>query len=602
MKTKHLFIAIFSLSVLLLVSCSKGIYLASGKYVIVIPEKASAVEQQAASEFQRLIALSNPNAPKIEIVNDAAASKRKHEIVIGNVANRPLPNATQNLQRDGFTIQTSDNKLFIKGGLRKGTLYGVYSFFETYLGYRCYAPGVLKYPSLETIKIPDNLNDTQIPVNTFRNDFYLAVLKDQFYADWHKAQYNEPEWGLFVHTFNILVPPDVYFKEHPEYYSLIDGKRSTEQLCLSNPDVLKIVVENLAKRIKDNPEALYWSVSQNDNGQHCLCDKCAALDEAAQSPSGSIIPFVNEVAKQFPDKIISTLAYWYSRKAPVNKIHIEPNVNIMLCTIECLRHKPIENEDTSVNLNHGDKGPFADDLKAWGELSHNILLWDYVTNFAHFLTPFPNLRTLQPNIQFFVRNGVVAHFPEGNPCSVNGEFEKLRSYLLAKLLWNPDADVEAETKDFLTGYYEEATPFIEEYIKTTHDELEKSGLPLGIYQHPYDHFEKGFLRAELATKYEELFDKAEVAVASEPDVLLRVKIARLPITYAFFEIAKKLGAKDTRTFETVNGAIKVKPEILDKLQKFRDVCNSAEISYLHECWETPDAYYNATKRFLEEIK
>jgi len=163
-------------------------------------------------------------------------------------------------------------------------------------------------------------------------------------------------------------------------------------------------------------------------------------------------------------------------------------------------------------------------------------------------------------------------------------------------------DVEAEMKDFLTGYYEEAAPFIEEYIKTIHDELEKSGLPLGIYQHPYDHFEKGFLRAELAAKYEQLFDKAEAAVASQPDVLLRVQIARLPITYAFFEIAKRLGTADTRTFETVNGAPKARTAAINKLKQFKDVSNRAKITYLHECWESPDAYYTATLNFLETIK
>ena len=596
---KHFFITIVSILAFLLTSCERNAVLTSGKYTIVIPENATETERKAAAEFQRLIALCHPSIT-IEIVTDAK-KPQKYEIVIGST-NRTLPYATGDLQRDGFTIQTKDGKLYIRGGSRKGTLYGVYSFFENCLGYRCYAPDVMKYPSLDKVIIENGLNDTQIPVNTFRNDYYYAVNRDQFYADWHKAQYNEPEWGLFVHTFNNLLPPDEYFKDHPEYFSLIDGKRSPEQLCLTNPDVLQIVIDNLGKRIKEKPDALYWSVSQNDNGRHCLCDKCRALDDAAQSPSGSIIPFVNEVAKKFPDKIISTLAYWYSRKAPVNNLKIEPNVNIMLCTIECLRHRPIETEDTSINLNHGDKGPFEEDLKAWGKLSNNILLWDYVTNFAHFLMPFPNLHTLQPNVQFFVRNGVVAHFPEGNPCTFNGEFEKLRSYLIAKILWNPDVDVEAEMDDFLTGYYEEAAPFIEEYIQTIHNELEKSGLPLGIYQRPYDHFEKGFLRTELADKYEQLFDRAEADVASKPDVLQRVKIARLPITYAFFEIVKVLGIKDTRAFETVSGYPKVRSAVIDKLKHFRDICNLANITYLHECWESPDAYYAATLNFLENIR
>ena len=51
--------------------------------------------------------------------------------------------------------------------------------------------------------------------------------------------------GSVVHTYEVLVPPEKYGKTNPEYYSLIDGKRNpVTQLCLSNPDVLTLVVQN----------------------------------------------------------------------------------------------------------------------------------------------------------------------------------------------------------------------------------------------------------------------------------------------------------------------------------------------------------------------
>src|SRR5690606_34908750 len=116
-----------------------------------------------------------------------------------------------------------------------------------------------------------------------------------------------------------------------------DGKHSQPeaQLCLSNPEVLEIICENLKKEMVKKPDALYWSVSQNDNVNYCRCDECAALDAkyAAFQPEekmlsthsggsysalgmGSLLTFINQVADRFPDKIISTLAYQYTRVPP----------------------------------------------------------------------------------------------------------------------------------------------------------------------------------------------------------------------------------------------------------------------------------------------
>src|SRR5688500_16538437 len=169
---------------------------------------------------------------------------------------------------------------------------------------------------------------------------------------------------MWVHTFNELVPPEMYFEEHPDYFSLVDGKRMPRQLCLTNPNVLQITVQNLRKKIARNPEAKYWSVSQNDNREFCTGEKCKAIDDREGSPSGSILSFVNQVADQFPDKMISTLAYEYGRRAP-KTIVPRDNVNIMLCSIEIHRDKPTTQDTTSAD--------FARDVKEWGKIAKDII-------------------------------------------------------------------------------------------------------------------------------------------------------------------------------------------------------------------------------------
>ena len=169
-----------------------------------------------------------------------------------------------------------------------------------------------------------------------------------------------------MHTFGKLVPWQDYFKTHPEYFSEMNGRRNIDQLCLSNPEVLKLTIENLKKEMALQPNEKYWSVSQNDNFSYCQCEKCTKIIAEEGSPSGPIIRFVNEVATQFPDKIISTLAYQYSRKAPIVSKPAK-NVQVMLCTIELNRSKSIEEDKGSES--------FKNDIIEWGkaslqELSH----------------------------------------------------------------------------------------------------------------------------------------------------------------------------------------------------------------------------------------
>lgn len=583
-------------------SCTKTLTLASGdrsNYIIVIPSQATEMEQKAAAEFQRLFQLSSSVILPIEADTLPAQAR---EIIIGQTSRTRSVTDTSDLQTDGFTIRTDKKNLIIQGGSEKGVLYGVYTFFDKYLGYRCYSPTVFKYPTLSKVVIPSGIDDTEIPVNTYRNVFY-AVANDPFYADWHKLDLMKPEWGMWVHTFSQLASPDSFFTKHPEYFALVHGERvgrQTEthlcaQLCLSNPDLLQTVVANLEKRMAEQPEALYWSVSQNDTyadqPYNCTCEACKALDQAAGAPSGSIITFANQVAERFPDKMISTLAYRYSRTAPKG-IQPADNVNIMLCDIECNREKPIESDSTSAS--------FRKDFEQWGQLAKSILMWDYIIQFSNLMAPYPNLRTLQPNMQYFVKNGVTAQFQQGN-ISQGGEFCELRPYLVARLLWNPDVDIQAELTDFLSGYYEEGAPYIAEYINLMHDELEKSGLPLTIYGKPMDHFEKGYMRTDLAVHYEQLFDEAEKAVAAKPEVLERVQVARMPLTFSLFEIAKARGRAEDRVFEQVDGKWQVRAEAYARLDALHKLCNKVGVQNFVEGGISPDDYYRATQDVLTAL-
>ncbi|MEM6379007.1 MAG: DUF4838 domain-containing protein [Bacteroidota bacterium] len=388
--------------------------------------------------------------------------------------------------------------------------------------------------------------------------------------------------GARVHTFHRFLPADEYFEDHPEYYALVNGKRRPTQLCLTNPEVLELVIQKVGQLFEENPDYSIISVSQDDNTQYCQSDSAKIVNEKAGSPAGTMIAFVNEVAKAFPDKTISTLAYQYTRKAPKG-IKPEGNVLITLCSIECDRSAPIA-------ANCSD---FAKDLQEWGALTDNIRIWDYTTQFTNFLAPFPNLRTLQPNVQTFRDNNAKWIFEQhsNNP----SELFELRSYLTAKLLWNPDLDFKAEMNDFLDKYYGAAGPFIGQYIEKVHDELaQDSTFFLFLYGDPSQGF-NSFLSAENLSQYHQLYDQAEAAVKDDPILLKRVKTARLSVDYAGLEAARKnLSAQFS---------IQQNPEwAKERLAAFEGTCAAANITAMNEMRYSVEEYLAGYRTTFERAQ
>lgn len=424
----------------------------------------------------------------------------------------------------GFRYRIYDKDVEFEAGNEQAMVYAVYDWLERIVGCRFYSR------TYEYIPFDANLtvcfeDYSYGPVLEYREILYRDY-GDPAFAEKHKLVPNtrrQEHWGFWSHSFKTLCPPEVYFEEHPEYFSLYEGKRVGEnaQLCLSNPEVFQVVLENLKKYVAEKPEAKYWSVSQNDNDAYCQCEKCQAMNARDGSPMGSVLNFVNRIAEHFPDKVISTLAYWYTRKPPLIT-RPGPNVHILLCNIEANRGQPIETDVRSQGS--------REELLAWKEICPNVFLWDYCIQFRNLVSPFPNLRVLGPNIRFFVENNVRSLFSQCNR-EIGGEFHELRGYLLAKLMWNPDIDEREVMLDFLNGYYKQAGPVILRYIDRIHDEMEAAGGELNIFGGPLD-AKDTWLREEVFREYEGLFEQALTLTEGDRDTWFRVKTAAMAIWYA----------------------------------------------------------------------
>lgn len=446
--------------------------------------------------------------------------------------------ATDSLKQGGFHIYTGKDNILHMAGKGKGDIYGVVTLLENYLG--------MNYMTADTYTLDKN-KDIVIPVVDIVDNPAFSYRQSQGYGMRTDSVYRmflrleEPSDlfinHLWVHTFDRLLPSSVYGESHPEYYSFINGERrpgSASQLCLTNPEVFELVAARLDSLFKAHPDRNMISVSQNDgNFTYCHCEECELINNEEGSPAGSYIYFLNKLADRFPDKEISTLAYLFTMKPPKN-IKPRPNVNIMLCDIDCEREVPLTDNASGRE--------FVEALEGWAAITDNIFVWDYGINFDNMIAPFPNFPVLKPNIELFKKNGVDRHFSQIGG-AYGGDFSEMRTWVVSKLMWNPARDTDDLMLEFMGDYYGPAAPYIYRYEKLLEGGLLASGNRLWIYDSPVSH-KDGMLNKASRKRYGQLFDQAEQAVAGDSVLLRRVHLARLPLIFSNLEIARTTTDKD----------------------------------------------------------
>lgn len=509
---------------------------ASGKARCAIIQEAGASlpERSAAKELAEYLQKITGVAFKIQ--ESGEASNIPEDAIIvgpGPVAQSLFPEVPlDKLGSEEFVIRTKDNRLLLAGGRPRGTLYAVNRFLQEQCGVRWWTPWATNIPHHATLRIP-NLNEQEKPAFEYREPFWFAA----FDPIWKvhncvNGEHNQipTEMGGsviykgFVHTLYPLVPPEKYFSVHPEWYSLIDGKRTHDgaQLCLSNPELRNFVVERVKEWLRESPDATIVSVSQNDCFGACQCANCRAIDNAEGGPSGSMIAFVNYVAEkirpEFPNVAVDTLAYQYTRKPP-KTLRPLPNVIVRLCSIECNFRAP---------LNDPSNAAFLSDLQDWSKSCQRLYVWDYVTDFSNYVLPHPNWFALGPNLRLFQQYNVQGVFEEGAYQSNGAEMAELRAWLLAQLLWNPQQDDRALIQEFLNGYYGKAAAKpIYRYLNLMQDA--SKDYYLACYTRPH----APFLSFKVLSEAERRWLEAEKAAANDPEKLARVQTAHLPVEFAF---------------------------------------------------------------------
>ncbi len=577
---------------------------------IVVAEDASPSTRYAGEELQRF--LHEMTGVEIPLVTDSAPVA-KREIVVGSNAHLYAIDAiidTKALGHEGYIIRSVKGAkrsgkgphLVIVGGEPRGTLYGVYGLLEDHLKCRWFTPEVSRIPKRANLTIRP-IRQKVIPELEYREPFVM----DCFDGDWcarnrvnsSAASLEERHGGKvtyfgFVHTFDQLVPPDKYFDAHPEYFSEIKGQRIKEhtQLCCTNPDVVRIVTEEIRRRMREHPEAMVFSVSQNDWGNYCQCAKCQALAKAEDSQIAPVLQLVNQVAgavrDEFPNQVIDTLAYQWTRKPP-KTMRPAPNVIVRLCSIECCFSHSFRKCDSPANR------AFVKDVEGWSAMCSRLWVWDYVTSFSNYFVPFPNLRVRAPNIRFFVNHNVRGIFEQDVYTTRHGELSSLSGYVGAKLLWNPRCDAEHAINEFLEGVYGNAAKPIRQYLELIHNKVENDNIHVNIWVGA----DAPYLDGDILPRADALWDAAEAAVAGDSETLERVRVARLSVDYAIIERARTMGS-GAYVMDQERFTIAMDPKLRARMQRFLEVAERNGVTAYRESNGALASYRQELDAILKE--
>ena len=471
-----------------------------------VAREAPPPERFAAEELQRYLAAA---AGGTFPVLDTLPPDQPGFLVgsIGRSHVQPVPI----LSEDGYLMKRVGTQVVLLGGSPRATLYAVYHFLER-RGFRWLEPGYDAVPTLTRIEV-DHLDTVEEPVYTFRSVLSFPFTSERMCKEvdwlaknrlnWAHACLNDPhKWddmrgpeivmpevnkrGLRMlwggHTFQMWIPTDVYFAEHPEFFGLIDGERKPQEndrgsLCLSNPQLQQEVAKNILRFAAGNPEIDVLDLWMNDTVDWCECEECRKLEgetdyerypeyfriEGVPQKSRAYYTFVNNVARlvraENPALLLSPLAYARTYEPP-DDATLEPNVLLGFTNFMRTRNRSL--------LDPGDarNAAFLETIRRWRAHTERFFVYEYFSyplTYNSFTEHLTNVADMAGELQCYPTIGIRQCSSEG---AGEGYWRPLVMYAYAQLLWNPNQSYRVIIEDFCRhAYGDVAEPMLEFWMQ-----------------------------------------------------------------------------------------------------------------------------------------
>ncbi len=503
------------------------------KVVIVVSPESPKPVRDAAAFLARTLGKSFGTAP--QLVADAQGRPAIH---IGQTDYvRQHPADTIGLDEEGFLLEGRPGGQFIiAGGGPWGTEYGVYEFLERYLGVRWLMPGRAGevIPSHTTLSIPTE-PVRQSPVYNLARTFSGGVTKTDE-VEWTRL--NRIRFGRLnrAHNLNRLFPPSRFAKEHPEFYPMLGGRRFIPpndanyqwQPNFSEPGLVDAAVEEIDRHFREKPEETSFSLATNDTALFDESPASLARRTGKRNTLGFLdvsndyFPWANAVVagvlRRHPDKWFGTQGYRETLNPPDTPVHerLVPHI-----TYERLKW-------SDPALRAGDQ----ELTRRWAAMAPTLGWYDYLFGVSY-LVPRTWPHLMQEYLAWGAGQGVRSYHGDYLP---NWSGEGPKPWILAKLLWNPNQDVDALLDDWyrnavgpaaapkLREHYAQWEKFWTETIRQSEWYLQEGG-DGALYMRFSEPAYLSAIPPELLQRSDELLDEV-CALASTPDEKTRAERLR----------------------------------------------------------------------------
>lgn len=469
---------------------------------IVTEPSPSLVDQFAASELARY--LDKITSAGFHVDTPAHVPMQAIVVGRGEVASVDPEFAQLPLGEDGYIIRRVGNRVLIAGGSDRATLYGVYAFLEKF-GCRWFAPNFDFYGSAGGELVPHLANPTvgdwdivERPAFKWRKLYIeegwshtaenLKQMVDWMakarinvldcpidYQHWHRTKWDNwraaltPELkkrGILIevggHGYPNFLPQEQYFSQHPDWFGMYQGKRSSDPRVVfstANPDAVRTFVANVKTYLKAHPEIDILDVWPPDGARWSEAPEDVALGSPSERQMILLDHLDRELKPEFPKLRLQFNAYEMFTVPPVEH-KPDPGILVEYCPINRSFEEPLYDSSSPQNEE------YFHNLALWlnGAIDpSNLTIYSYITKYAWRSLPITIPHLIVDEARRFHNLGIGGLATYSEPGSW-ATFE-LDHYITARALWNPQLDVDKELADYTSLRYGAAGPSVLAYLR-----------------------------------------------------------------------------------------------------------------------------------------
>jgi hypothetical protein len=560
---------------------------------VVFVEPAWAAEVRLTRDGQALVYLvrdASPSAQSEVAIKDLISMVRKISgatltdqpdeglipLYIGENAPNKLESSTK-LGREDFLYKVTPKGIDLIGGSPTGTQHAVYTLLRD-LGCRWIMPGEIGecYPPNPNLVLKER-ERIESPDFLYRVIWYAYGSSPEAaarYDEWMRRNRMGRPNIQHGHNLTQTLSRKATYEQHPEYYSLIDGKRVPQQVCTSNADAVRLIIESVREYYDAHPETESYTLCPDDNGDFCQCEHCTALDvghlDRGGKPSVSdrYQTFLNQVLEALqeshPGKCVTTYSYNQNHTDPPQKVKVHPNTTVFITSSAFCSAHGIGDEFCS------SRQDFKKLLQEWTQHTKHLIIYEYDPVPYSGALPWPMWTAHLKEMPLYKEIGIQGLSYEGQD-SWAAYYPNY--YVASQLMWDSAQNGQGVFDDMVDSFFLESARPMKRFYRSMESKIGSvpSKIEWGLINYPE------IFPPEVIERCEKNLTRAE-SLARTEIVKKRLQMVRL----SFEEMKSYLAVRDpkrSKSFEEYHSHVTTLRQSIDQLAALNEDFILANIAH-----------------------